>query len=103
MAKGFYFTQGNRGIFYRTDAQRKTDNIARAFIDAIGQINDRIAPETIERAKNDRGTLDDIKRRTDAATLEKIDTGKIIFFKIYGKNFSCAFPVEDFEREVFVF
>lgn len=100
MKKGFYFVQGNRGIFLATDAQRKTDNIARAIIDAIAAARN-IPAETIERAKQDAPTLKDIKRRTDAATLEERTTDSgYKYFSIKGKYFCCNFPPEDFSREI---
>lgn len=102
MRKGFYFTHGNRGIFLVTDAQRKTDSIARAIIDTIATV--RIIPiETIERAKADAATLKDIKYRTTAATLEEITTENgYKYFSIKGKYFTANFPPEDFYKEIIV-
>ena len=103
MIKGYYFTHGNKGIFIRSDAQKKTDKIARAIIDAVAKNNPKIAPETIERAKTDRATLDDFKKRTDAATLEERTTANgYKYFNISGKNFTVSYPPEDFKNEITV-
>lgn len=102
MKKGFYFVQGNRGFFLVTDKQRKTDNIARAIIDAVATARN-IAPEVIERAKADAATLKDFKYRTDAATLEKRTTESgYIYYTIAGQYFTANFPPEDFHREIVV-
>lgn len=102
MKKGFYFNQGKTEIFLITDAQRKTDSIARALIDTIATARN-IAPEIIERAKADAPTLSDFKRRTDAATLEEKTTPSgSKFYTIKGKNFSFNYPAADFLHDVIV-
>lgn len=100
--KGYIFTHGRTEIFLITDAQRKTDNIARAIIDAVAAARNTPA-EVIERAKADAATLADFKRRTDAATLEaKTTPNGTRFFTISGKNFSFNYPESDFYNDVIV-
>lgn len=102
MKKGFIFTHGKIEIFLVTDTQRKTDKIARAIIDAIATARNTPA-EVIERAKEDAATIKDIKRRTDAATLEEKTTPKgTKFYRIAGKYFSFNYPEEDFYNDVIV-
>ena len=73
MKKGFLFTQGRKEIFLISDAQRKTDNVARAIIDIVATTRN-VPAEVVQRAKADAYTLKDFKRRTDAATLEEKTT-----------------------------
>lgn len=103
IAQGYYFTAGNKGYFYRSSAQRKTDSVIRAIIDAVGKARGA-HPDTIERAKQDRPTLEDFRRRIDAVTLlEKYTDNGTHYFTISGKNFSAAFPEQDFYNEIITF
>ena len=54
---------------YIIDGSRRTDNAARAVISALCE-NGRITPNTADRAKEDRKTLDDIKKRLIHCTME---------------------------------
>ena len=102
MRKGFLFTQGRTEIFLVSDAQRKTDNVARAIIDTLATVRN-IPAEVVERAKLDPPTLKDFKRRTDAATLEEKTTPNgTKYYTISGKNFSLNYPAEDFCNDVIV-
>ena len=99
METGFYFVMGNKGIFVTSNTTKRTDAIARKIIDIIGELRN-VPKETLDRAKADKMTLDDIKRRTTAATLEHFETSKIEFYRISGKNFTENFPVDDFEKDI---
>lgn len=101
MEKGFLFTAGNKQIFIKSELTRKTDTIARQIIDTIGELRN-VPQETLERAKQDKATLEDFKRRTDKATLEFKDTGKIVYYTITGKYFTENFPEKDFKESVIV-
>lgn len=101
MQKGFLFTAGNKQIFIKSNLTRKTDTIAKQIIDTIGTLRN-IPQETIERAKQDKATLEDFKKRTSQATLEMKDTGKIVYYTITGKYFTENFPADDFKNDVIV-
>jgi len=102
MRKGYVFTHRKTRIFLITDAQRKTDNVARAIIDTIATARNTPA-EVVEAAKADAATLKDIKRRTDAATLEENTTeGGFKWYTIRGKHFILNYPAEDFYNDVIV-
>ena len=99
MKTGFYFVMGNKGIFVTSNTTKRTDAIARKIIDVIGEVRN-VPKETLERAKADKMTLADIKRRTTAATLEHFETSKVEFYRISGKNFTENFPIEDFKNDI---
>lgn len=102
MIKGFYMAAGRKGYFYKTDSTKRTTAIINAFIEAIATTNNR-PQELIERAKADKATHEDIKRRIAPATIEKKDLPTIVFYTIAGKNFTENFPEEDFNNEIVVF
>ena len=56
------------------DGSRRTDSAARAVISALCE-NGRITPDTADRAKEDRKTLDDIKKSLIHCTMETRTTG----------------------------
>lgn len=102
MTKGFYFTHGKNGYFLKSDKTRKTDAVLIRLIEGIGK-HRNANPDTIERAKTDRATLEDFRRRTDAATLEERTTaGGFTYYNISGKGFSVSFPPEDFQKEIVI-
>lgn len=97
---GFYFTAGKHGYFLKSDNIRKTDTVLSRLIVGVGN-HRHAAPELIERAKTDRATLDDFRRRTDAATLEERTTQSgNPYYIIRGKGFSVCLPFEDFKNEI---
>lgn len=101
MKNGFVFNVGQKMIFIETSAKNKTDKLAYQIIDIIWEIRPFLSADTIERAKKDKPTLADIKRRTDRATLEKrVLQNGIIFYTIKGKNFTCSMPEKDFTNDV---
>lgn len=64
---GYIFNTPKYNIFLET-ANRRTDTTAAAILDIIGELY-HSNPETIKRAKTDRATLDDIKKRLQPATM----------------------------------
>lgn len=102
MIKGFYMTAGRKGYFYRTDNTKRTTTVINAFIETIATVNNR-PQDLIDRAKKDKATQEDFRRRISAATLEKKETPTIIFYTINGNNFTENFPEEDFNNEIVVF
>jgi len=100
MKQGFIFTAGNKEYFLVSAAQKKTDNVIRAIIEAVGTTKN-ICRDTIERAKADKATLADFRRRIDAATLQEKTTGNgTRYYTISGKNFSFNYPEADFANDV---
>lgn len=102
MIKGFYMAAGRKGYFYKTDSTKRTTAIINAFIETIATANNK-PQELIDRAKADKMTQDDFRRRISAATLEKKELPTVIFYTINGKNFIANFPAEDFNNEIVVF
>lgn len=102
MIKGFYMVAGRKGYFYRTDNTKRTTTVINAFIETIATTNNR-PQDLIDRAKKDKATQEDFRRRISAATLEKKELPTIIFYTINGNNFSENFPEEDFNNEIVVF
>lgn len=101
--QGFLMNVGNRDYFLEANTTRRTDKVCQAFIERIGADKGKCR-DLIERAKTDAATLEDFRRRIDAATLTKraTDTG-YEYFNIAGKNFSASFPPEEFMESVVVF
>lgn len=99
---GFLFEFKDKAFFYETSAKNLTVSIIRKFIEAICDYRN-ISDDVRERSLNDETTIQDFRRRIDKATLMKIDTGKIIYYRIKGNNFSINFPREDFENDVILF
>ena len=100
---GFLMTVGNKDYFLEAKTTKRTDKVCAAFIERIGTDRNK-SRDLIERAKADKATLDDIRRRIDAATLSKrITDNGYEYFNISGKGFTCSFPTEDFIESVVVF
>ena len=101
--QGFLMTVGNKDYFLEADTTKRTDKICQAFIERIATDKGKCR-ELIDRAKADKATLEDFRRRIDAATLTKrtTDTG-FVYFNIAGKDFSASYPTDEFCNTVVVF
>ena len=103
MKDGFLLTAGNKEYFLVTSTKKKTEKVIKAIIDNVGKYRN-CCPETIERAKQDKYTIDDFRRRIDLATLqEKTTPNGTRYYTIAGKNFSFNYPEADFTNDVVVF
>ena len=102
MIKGYYMVTGNKAWFYKTDAKKKTKAIIYAFIDTIGT-HRNVSADLIERCKQDKRTIDDMRYRLSPATIEKKELPTITFYTITGNNFIENFPESDFNDTVFIF
>lgn len=102
MNKGYYMAVGNKAYFYRTDAKKKTAAVINAFIDTIGT-QKNLSIDLIEKCKQDKRTIDDMRYRLSPATIEKKELPTITFYTITGNNFIENFPESDFNNMVFVF
>ena len=99
--QGFYFTFRDRGIFLVSDNTNLTAKIIRKIINVVCDIQE--VGDSIRRAAlYNEATLKDFRRRIDKASLIYHDTGKVQYYTIKGNNFSCNYPVADFEREIIV-
>lgn len=97
--QGFFFEFKNRAIFLESDSANITDKIARKFINAVcdlRQVGDGIRNSAIYN----EATLKDFKKRIDRATLERIDTGRLVYYVIKGKGFTLSFPEDEFKETV---
>ena len=72
MQKGFLFNTPNYNIFLVTSG-RRTDAAAAAVLDIIGELY-HSNPDTLKRAKTDRATLEDVKKRMQPATMTENGT-----------------------------
>lgn len=100
---GFVMSIGNKDYFMESKAAKRTDKVCAAFIERIGMEKGK-SRDFIDRAKTHKPTLDDIRRRIDAATLSKLTTQNgFEYYRISGKNFSFNYPHEDFNNDVIVF
>lgn len=96
MMTGFVLTTGNKHLFYVSDGKNITSSIVEKFVDKIGELRN-LTSEYIARCKADSYTMKDLKRRIDRATLEKVDTGKIEYYKMSGKYFIHCIPLDEAE------
>ena len=96
-------TVGNKDYFLEANTTKRTDRICQAFIERIATDKNK-SRELIDRAKADKATLDDFRRRIDAATLTKrtTETG-FEYYNIAGKEFFINYPTEEFCDSVVVF
>ena len=99
---GFYMVIGNKGYFLKTEAQNRTTAILAQFIDKMAEIKG-LAPELVAKAKADKTTLEDLRKRINPATLEQKTLSNGYYFNISGSYFSESFPEEDFRQSVIVF
>jgi hypothetical protein len=98
---GYLFNLGTYDYFMLTDAKRKTDTIAKAFINAVCD-NKKIIQETRERALNDKATLNDFKKRIEPATLTiKESQNGIKWLNISGKGFNINNPLDELEKHFY--
>ena len=72
MTKGYLFYTPGAIIYIETE-KRRTDETARGALDILAAIYKSNA-DTLKRAKNDRTTLEDVKRRLQPYTLTETAT-----------------------------
>lgn len=88
MINGYLFPGKKETLFFVTSAKRKNNKIASAIIDYIGRRYNPNHPETTERAKKDPATLDTVKKKMEAATMDATETrrrfytGNCNFFEV---------------------
>lgn len=99
---GFYLVVGNKGYFQKSEAQNRTAAVVGNFIDKLAEIKG-LAPELIAKAKADKVTLEDLRKRISPATLEQKSLSNGYYFSINGAYFTESFPEEDFRQSVIVF
>ena len=97
--QGFFFEFKNRAIFLVSDSANITDKIARKFINVVCDLR-QVSDSIRNAALYDGATLKDFKKRIDRATLERINTGKIVYYTIKGKGFTLCFPEDEFKETV---
>ena len=98
---GFYYVGGRKGYFYESNARNINDSIARVFINAVCDYKG--ADDSVrQQALADSNVLKTFKRKITRASLEKKDTGKIVYYTISGAGFTENFPEEDFRRDIIV-
>lgn len=98
MQTGFSLIVKDKELFYKTTSTRKTKNVVYAFIDQLAKLNN-IHPDVIARAKRDKPTIEDFKKRIHRAAIEKHTS----YYTVTGENFSAAYPEEDFNNTVIIF
>ena len=100
---GFYMAFGHSEYFMESNSTKRTDKICRAFIERIGTDRNK-SRDLIDRAKADKPTLNDFRRRIDSAVLKKTTKENgFTYYTISGEGFSFGYPVEDFMNDVIVF
>ena len=98
---GYLFNLGVYDYFMLTDAKRKTDTIAKAFVNAVCD-NKKIIQETRERALNDKATLNDFKKRIESATLTiKEGQNGVKWLNISGQGFNINNPLDEIEKHFY--
>lgn len=103
ITKGFLMTVGNKHYFMESDTTKRTDKVVEAFIERIGTDKGRCR-DLIDRAKADRPTRADFRKRINAAAITKRtpDTGEE-YFVVEGKGFYISYSVDSFCDTVIVF
>ena len=101
MIEGFVLTMANKMYIIETTGVKRTDALAKQFVDAIC---DRLClpDDTRHKFKTVPECLKTIKSGIERATIEKIDTGKVVYYKITGKNFTQCVPELESDCLVFV-
>ena len=98
---GFFFVLGNKGIFLRSNSKNLTKKILRDLINTVCDIKN-VGDAIREAALYNDATLEDFRRRTVKATLQKVDTGKVEYYSIRTPNSISNYPIEDFSRDIVV-
>lgn len=98
MESGFTLVFKDKELFYKTDCTRKTKAVIFAFIDQIAKLKN-IHPDVIQRAKDDKATIEDFRKRIQHATIED----HTIYRTITGENFTANYPEDIFNNTVIIF
>lgn len=99
--EGFVLTMASKMYIIETTGVKRTNTLAKQFVDAVCD-DLKLSEETRERYKTDTEGLKVIKNRMDRAFIEKVDTGKIVYYRITGKNFMQSVPEAESDCLVFV-
>lgn len=91
MLNGFLLTLGDRELFLISNGKNVTKGIIDKFIEEIGRVNNK-SPEIITQSKENENVIKRTRFLISRATLEKIDTGKVIYYSIKGKDFLINIP-----------
>lgn len=99
--EGFVLTMGNKMYIKETTRVNKSNVLAKEFVDAVCDTL-CLPDDTRTKFKTVPECLATIKSRMDRAVVEKVDTGKVVYYKITGKNFTECIPLAESECLVFV-
>lgn len=97
---GFLLSRGTKYYFMPSTNCKKTRKLIQTFIFRLGKaINAR--ESNISACMNDDKCIKQFSYNIDNATLEHCTTDNgFKYVKIYGKNFSIAMPLSDYETDV---